>query len=394
MLFLVIRLSTLVDVGAFGLVYTTFFMLLAAARGLSTEPLIVRYVGVPENEWRQAAGSAAGVVLALGLAVGSCIFVCGVFWGGTVGLAFAAMAVVLPGLFVQDAWRLALFSQGNPRSACANDAVFLVIQILVYVSIAWYGTLTMIALIVGWGMAATAAAAFGVIQTRTVPRLRRVRSWLRAHKDIGPAFAADYVVNRGAEQITLVVISAVGGLGALGAVTASRSLFAPLTTVQSGINSFALPEIARLHAERQFGPLHRFLWTVAIGMGMLMLAGGLVLWLVPQGIGTAIFNDNWRPARSLLLVMTVFSILNAVGYGLWIGLRGMAVAKETLVFRGVFGLVMVLAAGIGVHFSGAAGAVWGMALAAAGLGAGMAWLVAKTLRHQRIDGTITRDHEA
>src|SRR4029450_8180933 len=46
--------------GAFTLAYITYTFVLNAARGLSTDPLLVRYSGDPSRRWRNATSAATG----------------------------------------------------------------------------------------------------------------------------------------------------------------------------------------------------------------------------------------------------------------------------------------------------------------------------------------------
>lgn len=48
----------------------------------------------------------------------------GLLVGGDLGHAFVALAVVLPAVLLQDAWRFAFFAAGDGRKAFVNDAVW------------------------------------------------------------------------------------------------------------------------------------------------------------------------------------------------------------------------------------------------------------------------------
>jgi len=375
LLILVIRSTSTSEVGTFSLAYTSFFMALAVIRGFALEPLIVRYASASNDAWKEASSAAVGTALSLAVAIGGVVLAGALLGGGVVGTAFAAVAVMLPGLIVQDSWRQAFFCAGRPQSACLNDLAFLLLQISGYVLLARYAEFTVANLILVWGAAASAAAIIGSIQTRSLPAPAKTWSWYRENRALGPAFAADYIVNRGAEQIAMVAIAGVAGLSALGSVATARAFFAPMTTVQSGLNSFAMPESARMYVSGRVRELRKFSLVYGLLMGSLMLGAGCALFLLPQQLGVALFHDNWAPARQVLIAMTAFSVLNAVALGLWTGLRGMQLAKSTLYGRTAAGVVTLLATVLGAAYGGADGATWGLTFGAACLSLVMAFLL-------------------
>ncbi|NDZ91523.1 hypothetical protein G3I23_39380, partial [Streptomyces sp. SID10115] len=57
--------------GVFSLAWVTYGVVLNVSRGLATDPLVVRFSGVPEKSWREAAGRASGTALGTGLALGA-----------------------------------------------------------------------------------------------------------------------------------------------------------------------------------------------------------------------------------------------------------------------------------------------------------------------------------
>lgn len=375
LLFVVIWSSSTREVGAFSLAYTSFFFALAAIRGFALEPLTVRHASATVEHWRQATSCAVGTALAIATALAAATLVGAWAGGGVIGAVFAATAIMLPGLVVQDAWRQAFFAARRPGAACLNDLALLVVQVVGYVLLAQFSSVTMVSLILVWGAAASLAALLGAAQARVVPRPWRTREWHRENRDLGPAFAADHLASRGAEQLAMFAVGAVAGLGALGAVATARALFAPMTTVQSGLNAVAMPETARLHLAGRIQALRRFSLLYGGSMGLLMVLTGAALYLLPREVTVSLLQDNGDAARSVLVPMTVFSVLNAFALGLWTGLRGMQLAAPTFWARAGAGVVTLAAASLGAAYAGANGAVWGMALGAGTLGLAMVALL-------------------
>ncbi|MFE7517056.1 hypothetical protein ACFU8I_38390, partial [Streptomyces sp. NPDC057540] len=112
--------------GVFSLAWVTYGVVLNVSRGLATDPLVVRFSGVPAADWRGAVARSSGTALGVGTALGAASLLFGLALGGPVGTAFACLGVVLPGLLLQDAWRFAFFAAGAGRKAFVNDMVWAV----------------------------------------------------------------------------------------------------------------------------------------------------------------------------------------------------------------------------------------------------------------------------
>ena len=109
--------------GAFSLAYVTYGFAINASRGLSIEPLLVRFSTANLATWRRATAGSTGTALLVGLATGTIALAAGLLIGGTTGLAFVALGLMLPGLLLQDSWRYAFFALGRGHHALINDTV-------------------------------------------------------------------------------------------------------------------------------------------------------------------------------------------------------------------------------------------------------------------------------
>ena len=86
-----------VQFGAFSLAYVTYSFVLNASRGLSTDPLLVRFSGAQTRAWRRAVSSCTGTALAVGLVGGAAMLALAVLLGGTAKVAFVAMGLTAGG---------------------------------------------------------------------------------------------------------------------------------------------------------------------------------------------------------------------------------------------------------------------------------------------------------
>ena len=362
MLYLIIRTSDLGAIGVFMLAYTLFFLFLGIAKGLCSDPFTIAFSSREQSEQRHQLSAALGAMVGISILSGLCSLAVAALGSGSTRGIFAALAICLPALFVQDGWRAAGFAEGSPQRSLSNDLVMAGGQALIYGALFQSDTVSPTTLVLGWGGGALRACIWGCRQFEVIPNVRRARVWLKETRALGTPLAADYAVNRGAEQAVITIMSAVGSLALQGAVSTTRSLFAPLTTVQSGISGVMLPEISKASAVHHGRRVRWLALSTAGTMGLLMTGYGLFLALMPQEWGLQALGQNWLVASQLLPPMTVFNVLNAIAFGLWLGTRASGAHAQTVKIRTWGGILMFVLAGIGTAYS-AALAVWGMTVA-------------------------------
>ncbi|CAM5345910.1 hypothetical protein STANM309S_02180 [Streptomyces tanashiensis] len=197
------------------------------SRGLATDPLVVRFSGVPASSWRAAVARSSGTALGVGTALGAVSLLVGLALGGRVGTAFACLGVVLPGLLLQDAWRFAFFAAGAGRKAFVNDMVWGVVLVPAMVVAARLGSVA--AFVLAWGASAAVAAAYGWLQSGIRPRPAGARAWLREHHDLGSRYLVENVTNSGASQLRAYGLGAIVGVGAVGVIRGAELLLGPIS---------------------------------------------------------------------------------------------------------------------------------------------------------------------
>ncbi len=228
--------------GVFSLAWVTYGVVLSVSRGLATDPLVVRFSGVPDASWRGAVARSSGAALGVGGVIGAACLVAGLALGGSVGPAFAALGVMLPGLLLQDAWRYSFFAAGNGRKAFVNDLVWGAALVPAMVIAARVDTVA--AFVLAWGASAAVAALYGCLQSRVRPRPTGAREWLRAHHDLGYRYVAENVSTSGASQLRAYGLGAIVGVGAVGAIRGAELLLGPFLAVLMGLS---LVTVARRH---------------------------------------------------------------------------------------------------------------------------------------------------
>ncbi|MGH8773952.1 MAG: hypothetical protein ACRDWI_01890 [Jiangellaceae bacterium] len=349
--------------GAFTLAYVTYTVVINAARGLATDPLLVRYSGAVGRRWRPATSAAAGTALAVGVAVGAVCVVAGLLLPNPVGPVFVALGVGLPGLALQDSWRFAFFARGRGSSAFVNDLVWTVLLVLALVALTSRGDGSAAGCMLAFGGTATLAAVLGAVQASVLPRPARAAAWLRTHHQLSVRYLVENVSISGASQLRSFVLGAVASLAAVGYVRASEILMGPFLVVLMGISQVAVPEASRVF-HRASGHLTRFCFVLGGAQAAAAVAWGLILVTVfPLGPGPALLKELWMPTSQLLPAITITVAAASFSTAATAGLRAMGVARRSLRAQLTASAAYAIGGAGGAILGGALGASWGVAAA-------------------------------
>lgn len=165
-------------------------------------------------------------------------------------------------------------------------------------------------------------------------------------------------------QAVLYALGAVIGLGSAGALRAGQLLLGPVNILLQGVPLVAIPEAVGA-AARGARQLTRVVAAVAVALGGLVAAFGIVVLVLPEEVGRAILGVNWVAAQPVLAPVMLGNVALALTTAMLIGLRGLAAAGRSLRAT-VIGAVLTLVFGVGGALAGGAvGAAWGLAVAAA-----------------------------
>jgi O-antigen/teichoic acid export membrane protein len=348
--------------GAFALCFTIYAVVLGVSRGLVSEPLTVRYSDASTERFRRASRGAAGSAVLVGIAVGVVLLAVAPTQSELVRDPLVALALCMPGLLLQDALRFAFISGGNPRRAAANDFLWTVVQLG---GVAWLlhtGTSTAAPFVFAWGGAALAAAAYGIVQARGLPLVRSAPRWVREQLYLSRFFVAEYLTVLGAFQVALVVVAAIAGVAAVGAIRGATVVLGPLNILLFAAFAFAVPELVR----RRHLALRTHVRIAGAVSGTLV--AGVFVWaalmlLIPSSAGVEILGDTWHDARSVLAPVAVSLAGVAAALGPICTLKAYGAARETFRLGVLVATLLLLLGTIGVVLGDAEGAAIGFAVA-------------------------------
>jgi O-antigen/teichoic acid export membrane protein len=370
------------DFGAFAVAFTVYSFLIAGGRAMVSRPLTVRYTAGGPEHFKEAARSATGATVVLGIASGVVVGVTGLFIGGTLGISLICMGLLMPGLLLQDMWRLVFIAQGRPRSAFVNDVVWGVLQLAAVSVLIVTDRQSAGTLLLGWGGAALAVAFLGILQFRGRPRVRTSMGWMRQQSDLLKYYFASFITVMGANQITLLLIAGLGTPADVGALRAAQVVLGPLNLLGYALHAFALPEISRRQPAGRKG-IH-----AAAALSAVLFAcyavGGVALLALPDEMGEALLGDTWASAQSVLPASLLGLLAIAVIFGPNTLLIGLGFAKETFVLNSVLAPAFLIFGLGGLQLAGAQGAALGLSLAQVVLVPAMWWRVVVLMRRGNV----------
>lgn len=345
--------------GSFAIALVVYRLIVGIARALVAEPLAIRVSARPDQlpEVRAAAGAA----VVCGMVSGVVVVVVGIGVDGPVGPVLIVTGVMMPALVLQDIWRFALFTVGEPQRAVVNDLVWAAIQVVFLVVVLSFTSGSIVLVVAAWGGGAVASALLGARQAGGTPAMGQAMGYLRRHLALGWRYTVEMLCTNGATQLTIIAVAFVVSTAGVGAVQGGATLFGPLTVVLLGVMAAGIPEGSRLlaRAPHRVAPV---LVGVSVAMVGLAASWGVVLASLPPAWGRGLLGDTWPLAREVVLPFTVATTGTAAASGAMLGLRVLAAASATLTLRLVTGPVTVLVGVIGASAWGASGAVWGIAL--------------------------------
>jgi O-antigen/teichoic acid export membrane protein len=347
--------------GAFAVAFTIYTVVIGISRALVSQPLTLKFAGALPGQFRAAAHQVTAAAALMGIMTAACTAVIGLLIAGQVGIAILALAITLPGLLVQDAWRLIFFAQGRPSLAALNDLVWTGVQVVTVGALLVFGWRDPAAFILAWGAAAALAGVFGMWQFRAWLSMAGSWAWFRTHRHMTGYLVAEFVGVTGAYQGALLLLGAVGGVSAVASLRAAQVLLGPLNILVAGVFAAVLPEIIRRHLDARGRRLSAI--AVSTTMTVIPLLWTGVLLAVPYNWGVALLGATWPGGRSVLLA----SGFAYAGVGAALGPNVLLLAFRRT--RDVFWLSMSLVPPlflfglVGVGAASAPGAAIGFALA-------------------------------
>ncbi len=359
--------------GLFALSFTVYGVVIALVRGIACDPLIARHAGENPVTLRQEAGAAAATALMAAGAVSAVTAGIALLASESARPSLLSLALILPGLALQDCVRFILVAQGETRKMFVNDLVWLVLEIpLMAGAIALGGGAG--ALVLAWGVAGTVAAGYGLHQSGNVlPAHRSVRDWLGRHRTLWPYFAAENLLIQGTILVLALVVTLAADIGDVAAFRGAMLLYAPLANLGRGVLTVLLPELARRRGDPRL--VRRAGVTIAWLLATLTLPWAAVMPLISDSFGRQILGSTWPLAEPLLLLAAAPTAAALFSVGTAAALRALGAGRAGLAARALVSLVVLIGASIGGILDGAHGVMVALAVSSPAQAATYWWLL-------------------
>jgi O-antigen/teichoic acid export membrane protein len=354
--------------GTFSLAFLAWFFTLSAIRSAFMQPYTLGASSLEGSEWRELTSRVSGVVLAAGVVAAAMFAIVGVVIGTSseLGRAMLAVAVLAPGLALQEFWRYASFASRRAKTAAMNDFYWAVGQTLAFTVVLLTTRVTAAESLVAWGVGAWFAAALGAMQLSVKPRIGRAtlqsaRQMIR----VGAWFTgANVTFSAGLFGVAAIVAAEAGSrdLGLFRMV--QGNLFGPVQLMIVAAEMVFLPHLVRsIRSMTTTGLTEAFQYSTAIAVAVAAYGGALVL--VARVVLSRVFGSAFAPAATLVLPMLVVFTLDAASDGAGVLLRARARGKSLLTMQIVAASARILAVILLIRPYGVLGAAWGLAIGSA-----------------------------
>ena len=353
------------DYGTFSLAFLAWFLALSVIRSAFMQPYTLAASSLEPSAWRELTSRASGVVLAAGV-ITTAVFAGGGLIAGIsseLGRSLVAVAILAPGLALQEFWRVASFASRQAKTAAANDFYWAIGQTLAFVVALATTRITAAESLLAWGAGAWLAAALGVKQLSVKPSIGRhtphlAREWL----GVGGWFTgANVIFSAGLFGTAAIVAAEVGdhGLGLFRMV--EGNLFGPVQLVLIAAASVFVPHLVRSVRDSGSTGLKAAV-RYSSGIAVTVAGYGGLLLLVAPVLLSHVFGKAFEPAAALVLPMLVAFTVDAAGNGAPLLLQVQRRGKRLVAMQLAATSAQIVAVILLVRPYGVLGAAWGFAI--------------------------------
>jgi O-antigen/teichoic acid export membrane protein len=350
--------------GAFSLAFLAWFGALQLLRSALMQPYTLAAAPLEGAEWRDITSHASGAVVIGGVIVGGAFAIVSLAVGvsSSLGQALLAVAVLAPGMALQEFWRVASFAAQRARTAAANDAFWAIGQVAAFAFVLTSGKVTVAGGLFAWGVGAWVGAGLGILQLSVRPKVALASArWARNWGRIGAWFTAASATFTLGSLVIAIIVAAELGNASLGLYRSVQNLFGPLQLLTIGGEMVFVPHLVRRINRTSMTAIGESS-LYALVMAGSTVAYGLVLLVSADMVLTKVFGTAFATATVLVLPIMVAFTLDAVASGAVLLLRARAKGGRLFVAQSVSTSLRVSAVAALASVDGLRGAGWGYAV--------------------------------
>ena len=352
------------EFATFALTFSTYLLILGLNRALTSEIFVIRYANLSPNKWRDGIEHALCISLFIGLATAILIaFFALLFLESDARHGFLMLALFLPVLLLQDAWRFGFVANQQTSMAAAIDFIWVVILFLLIGGTVFADFGSPAAFVAIWGLGAGTSAVTAFVHQRMRLGIHGIRSWMRMHWDLAPRFVAEYLATNGSQQIVLFGVAAIAGLVAVADIRSAQIVLGPLNVLFAGTQLVAVPAASRILTESNESAFRVFLIRLGVSLALAATLWGAISYFLIVILGFDLLGRNTDGASSVIVPLSIVMIAAGIIIGAMSGLRALEDARRSLLARLLASPLIICGALIGAAVNGGLGAAWGLASA-------------------------------
>ncbi|MEJ1194030.1 hypothetical protein [Pseudarthrobacter sp. CCNWLW207] len=346
------------DFGIFAITISTWIVVVGSIRASTAEVFLFDH-SVGERHQvsiRISQSASAGLMLSLIAALG---LVALGFIVPSAANAFGILAVGIPALFLQDANRFYLISEGRQLVALAVDVTYVISIVLTMVFLFTPGSLSGFLWL--WVACSWVAGVSGVVLARYGISLRGATDWFSGQSRTIVHFFGDFVVANGVANAAVYFVAAWGSLADAAAIRGSQVLLVPILLVMRGASVALGGELARLASVGKRRRVLQAVGVLSLVQVVAVGAAGLVVSVVPNDIVRTLLGES----SDVTLRVFPFAAAATLALGLatvaMIGLKAAGDVRQSLSLKLITAPLTLGMMTVGVFTDGAAGSQVGLA---------------------------------
>lgn len=287
------------EFGAFGVLLSLYLLGITVGRGVVGSVTSIEAGSSQATEHPAYMSSAASAACAIGLIVAGAAAVGASFSDGDLAHMLTILALTAPFLVLQDALRFASYSANRPGVALGNTAAWLGLQFVLFALLFASQQASPSFLAGAWAASSIAGCLVGttVLKVRFSPA-RAVR-WFTRGSSLVRSLGIEQLLMSGVAHGVPLIVAALSGLSAVGALRAAITLLGPVTALAHGTLIALVPAAARRWAAGRTDFARR-LTVVGASIGSACFAWSLLLLVLPTSLGEALLGRSWAGARELV----------------------------------------------------------------------------------------------
>jgi O-antigen/teichoic acid export membrane protein len=364
------KATSLHSFGVFATAMLVLILCTVASRSVHGDALILKSRGnEPEtarDDARSSTASALRISLIVGtLSAGLCLLAqsIGAGWPREVVLTVLVSSAALPLLCLQDHLRWVDYARGKSKHALVNNALWAVCSIagLLTASLVSGGNLSAQLCTAIWALSVLPGIGWAILHGRATPAWLGRARWLGGNALLVRPLFLDFALTQASAQGAVLAVAAFSSSSEIALIRKGQIWLGLATVVTTGLLSALQPMLVQRTATHGPASTVRFASIVGSVIGLLFLAYGTLLLLMPIPFAELIVGPGWVGVRPFLMPLTILAVGGVLGGCLGLALRTTGRIRRQVAWRALLAPTFLAAIAIAVAIEGALAGMWVLA---------------------------------